>query len=91
MCILLTFNLLLGGELLMFFEGVNRFKLADSDLLDKSSIGQVIQNAFYLLNFSCLLLQLLNLDLHVLEGDEFFLNFSLPSCFISLLLSNLQF
>ena len=91
MCILLTFNLPLGGELLVFFEGVNRFKLADSDLLDKSSIGQVIQKAFYLLNFGCLILQLLNLDLHVLEVGEFFLDFFLSSSLISLLFSNLQF
>ena len=76
---------------MVFFEGVNGFKLADPNLLDKSSIGQVIQNAFYLLNFGCLLLQLLNLDLHVLEGAEFFLDFFLSSSLISLLFSNLQF
>ena len=91
MCILLTFNLLLGGELLVFLIAPYRFKLADPNLLDKSSIGQVIQNAFYLLDFGCLLLQLLNLDLHMLEGAEFFLDFFLSSSLISLLFSNLQF
>ena len=76
---------------MVFLIAPYRFKLADPNLLDKSSIGQVIQNAFYLLDFGCLLLQLLNLDLHMLEGAEFFLDFFLSSSLISLLFSNLQF